>query len=167
MTERGRPDNLRLDDQLCFALYAATNAIVRAYRPLLQAIGLTYPQYLVMLALWERGAQTVSSIAERLELPAHGVTPLLQRLESAGLLTRVRDRADRRVVRVELTERGIDLEHAASTVQHEVAAHTGLCGADFAVLRAQLHALAATLGEPMTAPDHRRRTDQNRGEDTA
>ncbi len=74
---------LRLDDQLCFALYAATNAITRAYRPLLRELGVTYPQYLTLMALWQHSTGTVSELAHRLDLPAHAMTPLPQRLEQA------------------------------------------------------------------------------------
>lgn len=90
-------DGLRLDDQLCFALYAATNAITRSYRPLLGEIGLTYPQYLVMLTLWQDGSAPVGRIAHRLELDSHAVSPLVDRLEAAGLVVR-RPGADRRQV---------------------------------------------------------------------
>ncbi len=100
--------NLRLDDQLCFGLYAATNAVTRAYRPLLRAIGLTYPQYLVMLVLWEQDQVSVHEIADRLELAPHAISPLLGRLEDAGLVVRRRDTSDRRVVWVGLTQAGLE-----------------------------------------------------------
>jgi DNA-binding MarR family transcriptional regulator len=106
-------DGLRLDDQLCFALYAATHAITRRYRPLLERIGLTYPQYLVMLTLWQDGPATVGRIADRLQLDSHAVTPLVARLEGAGLVRRRRG-SDRRRVVVEATERGRDLHAPAA-----------------------------------------------------
>jgi DNA-binding MarR family transcriptional regulator len=77
---------LRLDDQLCFALYAATNTVTRAYRPRLRELGLTYPQYLTLMALWQHGTGTGSKLAQRLDLPAHAMTPVLQLLEQAGLI---------------------------------------------------------------------------------
>ena len=117
---------LRLDDQLCFALYAATNAITRAYRPLLRELGITYPQYLTLMALWQHGDATVGELARRLDLPAHALTPLLQRLEQAGLVLRRRSALDTRVVRVELTPDGVELETAASVVQRTVECSTGL-----------------------------------------
>lgn len=144
---------LRLDDQLCFALYAATNAVTRAYRPLLGEIGLTYPQYLVMLTLWQDGPAPVGRIARRLELDSHAVSPLLHRLESAGLVRRRRG-VDRRQVLVEATERGDDLEAAASRAQAQVACATGLTSLELADLRGRLRALAARL-TPEGAPELR------------
>jgi len=107
---------LRLEDQLCFALYAATNAITRAYRPLLREPGITYPQYLTLMALWQHSTGTVSELAQRLDLPAHAMTPLLQRLEQAGLIVRRRRPIDSRAVLVELTPVGVELERSAATV---------------------------------------------------
>lgn len=139
--------DLRLDDQLCFALYAATHAVTRRYGPLLDAIGLTYPQYLVMLTLWQDGPSTVGGIAHRLELDSHAVTPLAERLEAAGLVTRRRG-ADRREVVVAVTDQGRELEAAASRVQAEVACATGLAPADLADLRERLRTLSGELGAP-------------------
>ncbi len=147
MQQLDSPGDLRLDDQLCFALYAATHAITRRYGPLLDAIGLTYPQYLVMLTLWQDGPTTVGRIAERLELDSHAVTPLADRLERVGLVRRRRGE-DRRVVVVGLTDRGRDLEAAASRVQQEVACATGLDPDDLADLRQRLRALSGELGPP-------------------
>ena len=139
---------LRLEDQLCFALYAASHAITRRYRPLLDAIGLTYPQYLVMLTLWQDGSRTVGQVARRLELDSHAVTPLVERLESAGLVTRGRG-TDRRYVVISLTRSGQDLETAAAAAQIEVARATGLIDDELADLRSQLHALNRHL-DPRT-----------------
>lgn len=135
---------LRLDDQLCFALYAATHAITRRYRPLLEAIGLTYPQYLVMLTLWQDGAATVGEIARRLELDSHAVTPLVGRLEAAGLVGRRRG-TDRRQVVVAATESGRELESTASAAQADVACATGLEPAELADLRDRLRDLSGQL----------------------
>lgn len=135
---------LRLDDQLCFALYAATHAITRRYRPLLDEIGLTYPQYLVMLILWQDGSATVGRIALRLELDSHAVTPLVDRLEVAGLVRRRRG-TDRRRVVVAATKRGRDLEGAAARAQAEVACATGLAPLELAGLRRRLRLLADQL----------------------
>lgn len=140
---------LRLDDQLCFALYAATHAITRRYRPLLDEIGLTYPQYLLMLTLWQDGPGTVGRIAQRLELDSHAVTPLAERLEASGLVSR-RPGVDRREVVIAATERGLDLEAAASRVQAEVACATGLDPLDLADLRRQLR----TLSQQLAAQPH-------------
>jgi len=140
-----RPRNLRLDDQLCFALYAATNAVTRAYRPVLERVGLTYPQYLVMLVLWEDGDRTVSEIAARLALPPNALSPLLERLEDAGLVLRRRELPDRRVVHVGLTAAGAGLEAAASLAQQSVVCQTKLSPAALSDLRAELHDLVARM----------------------
>ncbi|MDJ0386923.1 MarR family transcriptional regulator [Roseomonas sp. E05] len=97
---------LDLDDFLCFAIHSTAHAIQRANKPQLDALGLTYPQYLVMVVLWMQDDQTVGSIGERLFLESSTLTPLLKRLETAGYLRRVRDAADERQVRVRLTEEG-------------------------------------------------------------
>ncbi len=135
------PGSLRLDDQLCFALYAASNALTRSYRPLLGALGLTYPQYLVMLVLWQDGPRTVREIGERLRLPANAMTPLLDRLETAGFVARRRDDADRRIVRVSLTPAGRDLQASAAEAQRDVLCQTGLEAQAHDALRAELHRL--------------------------
>ena len=101
-----QPTGWRLDHQLCFALYAASLAMTKAYRPLLAPLGLTYPQYLVMLVLWEGDGLTVKQAGERLGLDSGTLTPLLKRLEAAGLLQRLRDAADERRVRLQLTAAG-------------------------------------------------------------
>ena len=98
------PDSLHLDRQLCFAVYAATHAITRAYKGLLERLGLTYPQYLVLMVLWEADDQTVKAIGDRLFLDSGTLTPLLKRMEAAGLVNRRRDAADERQVRIALTD---------------------------------------------------------------
>src|SRR5436190_22787125 len=97
---------LLLGNQLCFAIYSTAHAFNRVYKPLLDALGLTYPQYLVMLILWEREGPSVSEIGERLHLDSGTLTPLLKRLEAAGLVRRARDPADERQVRIALTLKG-------------------------------------------------------------
>lgn len=139
---------LRLEDQLCFALYAATNAIIRAYRPLLRELGITYPQYLTLMALWQHRSGTVSELAQRLDLPAHAMSPMLQRLERAGLIVRRRSPTDSRVVLVELTSVGAELETSAATVQRTVECATGLSPDALAVLRAELHDVVNDLRAP-------------------
>ncbi len=131
---------LKLDDQLCFALYAATNAVVRAYRPLLGELGLTYPQYLVMLALWQDGAMPVHDLAARLRQAPSAITPLVDRLEAAGFVARARA-ADRRVVLVSLTETGRLLEDKVAVAQQAVVCRTGLGEHDLAGLRQELRDL--------------------------
>lgn len=135
----------RLDQQLCFALYRATNAITHTYRAPLAALGLTYPQYLVLLVLWEDGEQTVGGLAQRLALDASTLTPLLRRMETAGLVQRQRDPANQRSVRVRLTDAGQALEAPTTAIQQRVACATRLDGPTFEQLRLQLHRLAADL----------------------
>lgn len=138
---------LRLDDQFCFALYTATNAVTRAYKPLLGALGLTYPQYLVMLTLWQDGPAPNVRIAERLKLGANAITPLVDQLAAAGFVERRRDTADRRIVTIALTETGLGLEHAAATAQSAVVCRTGLAEDSLDELRDQLNALVARMTE--------------------
>lgn len=146
-----RDDSLALDDQLCYALYAASNALTRAYRPLLERIGLTYPQYLVMLVLWEGEPRPVRALASRLRLPANALTPLLDRLERAGFVERRRDERDRRVVQVSLTASGAALRPAASEVRGRVACGTGLDPDELDALRADLMAMVERM-EPEEPP---------------
>ena len=138
-------DHLLLDNQLCFALYAATNAVTRAYREPLRKLGLTYPQYLAMLVLWERGDHTVKSLADALQLDSSTLTPLLKRMELAGWVSRTRDASDERIVRIELTASGKALRRPVSAVQKGVACQTRLSEGKVVALRSQLHALAGTL----------------------
>ena len=137
--------SLKLNEQLCFALYAATNQIVRAYRIPLAAIGLTYPQYLAMLVLWEHGDQTVRALSDQLALESSTLTPLLKRLEAAGLVSRQRSSSDERVVRVSLTPAGLSLRRPAVEIQRVVACKTRLPNSRFERLRKELHDLAITM----------------------
>ncbi len=109
-------DMLRLDNQLCFAVYSASLAMTRLYKPLLDKLNLTYPQYLVMLALWERDGQMVSELGTLLSLDSGTLTPLLKRLEANGLVSRLRDVADERRVHVTLTAAGRRLKARAAQV---------------------------------------------------
>jgi DNA-binding MarR family transcriptional regulator len=122
-------DWLALDRQLCFALYSASRAMTSAYQPLLAPLGLTYPQYLVMLVLWEQDGLAVSQIGERLHLDSATLTPLLKRLESAGHVQRLRDVADERRVRLQLTALGRALRRKAQGIPPRLAAAAG-CGID-------------------------------------
>ena len=106
----------RLGRMLCFAIYSAGHAFTRVYKPLLDTLGLTYPQYLVLLVLWERDDVTVKEIGRRLFLDSGTLTPLLKRLEGAGWLRRARDPRDERQVRIGLTERGRELEAQAAPI---------------------------------------------------
>jgi len=116
---RSAPSNdemLLLDNQLCFAVYSASLAMTRLYKPMLDKLKLTYPQYLVMLALWEQDGATVSELGERLSLDSGTLTPLLKRLETIGYLTRLRDAADERRVRITLSGAGRRLKARAADV---------------------------------------------------
>lgn len=116
-TERLATDQaLRLDNQLCFALYSASLAVTKLYKPLLTELGLTYPQYLVMLVLWEQDGLAVSEIGERLTLDSGTLTPLLKRLEAAGLIARLRAVQDERRVQVTLTATGRKLKSRAARI---------------------------------------------------
>lgn len=136
-----RVESLRLDNQLCFALYAATNRMTRLYQPLLSALGLTYPQYLVMLVLWERRSLSVGAIGELLDLDSGTVTPLLKRLETAGFVTRVRDTADERRVVVSLTDAGLALRDRAVEIPGELACRVPIDREEAVALRDQLKKL--------------------------
>jgi DNA-binding MarR family transcriptional regulator len=138
-------DPLRLDEQLCFPLYAAANTIVRVYRPLLEPLGLTYPQYLVMLVLWESSSLSVGEIGSRLLLDSGTLTPLLKRLESAGLVQRRRDARDQRRVIIELTAAGNRLKARARSVPVALACRVLAAPVDLRRLRRDLQGLIATL----------------------
>ena len=142
------PPELLLDNQLCFALYSASLAMTKLYKPLLDTLGLTYPQYLVMLALWERDGLTVSELGERLFLDSGTLTPLLKRLEAASLLVRLRDVQDERRVRITLTGQGRALRDGAQPIPHCVLARAQCTPADIGALTAQLHALRDRLVQP-------------------
>ncbi|MDQ3338245.1 MAG: MarR family transcriptional regulator [Myxococcota bacterium] len=140
-------DLLHLDDQLCFALYRASRAMTAAYAPLLEVLGLTYPQYIVMLVLWEHDGERVSQIGERLALDSATLTPLLKRLEAHGLISRKRSTADERVVEVFLTADGKRLKRRAAEVPKCMLEKAQLTAADATRLRTQLTALIDQLAD--------------------
>ena len=140
-------ENLKLKNQLCFALYAATNAITRAYRSRLSHIGLTYPQYLVMMVLWEADGITVKTIAEHLHLDSPTITPLLKRLESCGFVSRQRNVKDERVVNVFLTDTGRGIQARVADMQKGVACQTGMQETQFIELRSTLHELVDSINQ--------------------
>ncbi|WP_428421287.1 MarR family winged helix-turn-helix transcriptional regulator [Methylibium sp.] len=139
---------LALDAQLCFALHSSSLAMTRRYRPVLDALGLTYPQYLVMLALWERDGLSVSRLGERLFLDSGTLTPLLKRLQAAGLLTRERAAADERRVVVTLTPAGRTLRRRALGIPATLAGATGCAPDELASLTTTLQRLRTVLGAP-------------------
>jgi DNA-binding MarR family transcriptional regulator len=138
MARNRRDEGLRLGNQLCFAVYSTAHAFNRVYKPLLDALGLTYPQYLVMLTLWEQDGVTVGEIGERLFLDSGTLTPLLKRLEAAGLLRRDRDPADERQVRVGLTPAGQGLRDKARAVPPAVLCAAGMSVDELQALKDQI-----------------------------
>ena len=140
-------DPLNLDNQLCFALYAAANAIKKAYRPLLDELHLTYPQYLVLIVLWATDSLKVSDIGQRLNLDSGTLTPVLKRLEAAGLVSRTRRLEDEREVEIRLTAGGRGLREKALGVRCEIVRQLGMSDAEIAILRTELGAVIATLSE--------------------
>ncbi len=138
---------LELDRQLCFALYSASLAMTKLYKPLLAPLGLTYPQYLVMLVLWEGDGVTVSQLGERLALDSGTLTPLLKRLENSDLVQRLRDTADERRVLLRLTTAGRQLKARAIAVPPTVAQATGCEWGELASLTARLQALRQEVTE--------------------
>ncbi len=135
----------RLDNQLCFAIYGAAHAFNRAYKPLLEPLGLTYPQYLVMMVLWEKDAQPVKSIGERLGLDSGTLSPLLKRLQQTGYVARERSSGDERQVIISLTETGAALQQRAADVMQSIGIATGCSIEEIDSMRERLHALRRQL----------------------
>lgn len=140
--------SLLLDEQLCFALYAASRRMTAVYRPLLDALDLTYPQYLVMLVLWERDGLTVRELGSRLQLDSGTLTPLLKRLEQAGLIGRRRRQSDEREVEITLTQAGHTLRERATDVPRCMADRLCMSVDAFKRLRDELKNLANQLASP-------------------
>lgn len=132
---------MRLDDHLCYAIYSAGIAIQRAYKPLLDALGLTYPQYLVLNVLWHRDAQTVGGIAEQLALESSTLTPLLKRLEASGLVRRTRNPENERQVIVALTDAGRALSDEAGCLRDTLLAASGQAPAALMALNREVSGL--------------------------
>ena len=140
-------DLLRLDNQLCFAMYAATRAIAKTYRQKLGPMGLTYPQYLVLIVLWEKDGITISEIGQRLMLDSGTLTPLVKRLEGMKLVERQRGTTDEREVRVWLSSKGLDLQDLALESRRFVACRLDMSEKEILALRADLMSLIGRLGE--------------------
>ena len=138
-------DTLKLDSMLCFAVYAAGHAFTRFYKPRLDALGLTYPQYLVFLVLWERDGLTVKALGDKLFLDSGTITPLVKRLEARGLVQRQRDTADERMVRIMLTEAGRALREQALAIPLAVGTALGGDAAAGAAMRRDLEQLRQRL----------------------
>ncbi|MEU2286500.1 MarR family transcriptional regulator [Streptomyces sp. NPDC013178] len=143
--ENATEDWLHLDRQICFSLHAASRAFNGVYRVILKDLGLTYPQYLVMLVLWEQGTQPVKKLGEHLRLDSGTLSPLLKRLETAGLVRRERSARDERSVEVRLTDEGVALRDRALEVPRRIVTATGLDIAEIGALRERLDQLTVAL----------------------
>lgn len=140
-------DILRLDNQLCFALYACSKELLRRYEPVLAPLGLTYTQYIVMLALWERDGRTVKDLGESLCLDSGTLTPLLRRMEAKGILQKRRSIRDERLVDIFLTESGRALKEQARSIPERMFCLTGFSPEGAAALRETLQGFLARLKE--------------------
>jgi DNA-binding MarR family transcriptional regulator len=130
------------EQQICFALYSASRSMTGRYRALLAPLGITYPQYLAMLVLWESGSSTIGQLGERLQLDSGTLSPLVKRLESLGLITRGRSKTDERVVEIALTPAGDDMRRHAPNIAEQICASTGLSADELIDLQNQIAALA-------------------------
>jgi DNA-binding MarR family transcriptional regulator len=146
-------DALALGQQLCFAVYSVAHAFNLTYKPLLDRFGLTYPQYLVLLALWQKDRMTVKGIGEELGLDSGTLSPLLKRLETAGFVSRIRDKSDERQVIITLTPKGVALKTDAFGILTEIGKATGCSMEEAAALRSALHGLSNHLGENQPSGD--------------
>ncbi|MDF3936087.1 MarR family winged helix-turn-helix transcriptional regulator [Pseudomonas citronellolis] len=136
---------LKLDNQLCFALYSTSLQMTKVYKPLLQALGLTYPQYIAMLVLWEQDGITVGEISSRMLTDPGSLTPLLKRLEGEGLITRTRSASDERVVELRLTDKGRDLRQQAESIPACILTASGLDLEQLGELKKELVGLRGSL----------------------
>ncbi|OWJ18755.1 hydroperoxide stress response transcriptional regulator OhrR [Pseudomonas aeruginosa] len=141
-------EQLKLDNQLCFALYSTSLQMTKVYKPPLQALGLTYPQYIAMLVLWERDGLTVGEISARMLTDPGSLTPLLKRLEGEGLITRTRSSEDERVVLLRLTDKGRALQRQAESIPACILESTGLDLPQLVALKDELLALRGNLQAP-------------------
>jgi len=141
----------RLERQLCFAVYSTAHAFTRAYKPILQRVGLTYPQYLVMLVLWDRDEMPVKTIGEQLDLDSGTLSPLLKRLEQNGLIGRARDPRDERQVIVSLTEKGNRMRGEIDTIMMAIGKASGCGLEEMGALRDRLQRLRTNLTAAVSA----------------
>ena len=138
-------ENLKLEDQICFRLYVASREIIKKYKPILEEHNLTYTQYLTMLVLWEERKISVKKIGERLHLDSGTLTPLLEKIEQMGLIIKYRDPNDDRVVIVELTDKGADLQDKVKDVPKEISCSVGLSKEKLVELKKDLDELIKIL----------------------
>ncbi|MDO8382518.1 MAG: MarR family transcriptional regulator [Microbacterium sp.] len=141
-----RDDMLRLDNQVCFAIVTAARNVVSIYRPILEPLGLTHPQYLVMLALWEDGPWSLGALADELALEPASLSPLVKRLEAEGLVTRRRSSSDERILLIDVTHEGRTLRQLALDVPAQVMAAVGLVPEELEALRDALAPFAGRAG---------------------
>lgn len=142
---------LPLDKQLCFSLYGTSIAINRAYKPMLDALGITYPQYLVLSVLWEKDGRTIGAIADRLALEPSTITPLVKRLEQAGFVTRQRSTVDERLVGVHLSDRGRTLQAETGCLASTLLQRSGFTPQELAELNERIRTLRDALANPPSA----------------
>lgn len=128
-------DQLHISEQVCFPVYALAKEIINQYRPLLEALELTYPQYLVMLVLWEHEAQTVNQLGDKLKLDSGTLTPLLKRMETKAFVTRIRSTVDERIVNISLTEKGVALKEKAACIPKQLMEAMNVSAEDLLILK--------------------------------
>ena len=137
--------NLLLDNQLCFALYSATNAVTRFYRFYFKELDITYSQYLVLITLWEGDCKNITDIAKILKLDLPTITPIIKKLETKKLIKKSRSKQDERIILIKLTKKGIDLEDEVAKIQHKVACQTHLNPEEFNLLKNSLNDLTDAM----------------------
>jgi len=147
MKNKNLPANLTLDKQLCFSLYSASNAMSRAYRPLLETLELTYLQYIVMMVLWEHESMNVKALGEKVHLDSGTLTPLLKRLEGKELIVRSRSKEDERVRIITLTEIGREMSIKAQQVPSEMLCKSKMSPQEMAILKQGCEVLLANLND--------------------
>jgi DNA-binding MarR family transcriptional regulator len=138
-------ENLKLDNQLCFALYASSKAVIKNYKPLLDKLGITYTQYITLLVLWEQDNITVKELGNKLYLDSGTLTPVIKRLEKMDLLERIRDSHDERNVYVKLLPKGISMKESALDIPKEIFCSVGMTLDDVTALREKLKSLLKTI----------------------
>ena len=134
-------DHLKIENQLCFALYASSKAIIKMYKPLLDKLGITYTQYITLLVLWEKDNISVREIGHILHLDSGTLTPLLKRLETMGIIERIRDLKDERNVNIKLTQKGIEMKKEASSIPEKILCESNLSLNDALELKEKLKLL--------------------------
>ncbi|MFC4808868.1 MarR family winged helix-turn-helix transcriptional regulator [Paenibacillus sp. GCM10023250] len=147
MKHDNQGSHIPLDAHLCFSLYACSRAIFRMYRPLLDELDLTYPQYLVLLALWEHETMSVKEISEQLVLDSGTLTPMLKRMEAAGLIRRERSTEDERVLHIRITGKGISLKEQTTCVPMSLLEASGMTEAEIGVLNEAIRKLLHKVNE--------------------